>query len=162
DRLGDWTQRFGATGPFAAGAGVEEGEAAAEGALAVGVGVERFAAAALGDGEAADPLGAGLGGTGVADPVRAAVAELVAVEGMAEVEELGAGDGGHLAQGGDYRIDRGGGGPIGVGVPERAAAFGQPLPLGLRIAQPAAGREGGGVAAEHQPVVAAAVAGAAQ
>jgi hypothetical protein len=85
----------------------------------------------------------------------------VAVEGVAEVEELAAAAGRHLAQGGDDRIDPGPGRPVGVGVPERAAAFGQPAPAGLRVAQPAAGRERRGVAAEDEAVVALVVAGAA-
>src|SRR5680860_962239 len=69
---------------------VVEGDANADRALTVGVGMEGLAQRAGGEAEAAHPLGRGRVGAVGADPPGAAVAELVAVERVPEVEELGA------------------------------------------------------------------------
>ncbi len=138
---------------------VEQADAGADRALAVGVRVQGLAGRALGEGEAPDPLGGGGGGAGRPDSLGPAVAELVAVERAAEVEELGAG---LCRRGSHRRHDRARAasrGPVRVGVPERAAALVEPAPSLLGVAEPGAGRERRGVAHRHQAVVAAPVAG---
>src|SRR5215210_5991713 len=76
--------------------------------------------------------------------------ELVPVEGVAHVEEASAllgGDGAHVV---DDRGRRGVLCPVCVDVVERAAAYAQPVPAALRVANVGAHRYRGRVALENQ------------
>src|SRR6185312_8546055 len=147
------------TAIVAAPARIEEADAGADRALAVGVGVERLAAGALDEGEAPNPLGPRRRGPLRADPARTPVAELVAVERVPQVEELRAGSRRRGAHRGDYRARPFCRRPVGVAVPDRAAALAEPAPAHLRIADPAPRGEGGRVPHRHQPVIRTTVAG---
>ncbi len=114
--------------------------------------MQRLARRALREGETADPLSTERGGPRGPDQVGVAVAELVTVEGVAEVEELRIGGAGRHPHRLGQRRDGVPGRPVGIGVPDRAATLAQPAPTRLGIAEEPARREGRGVAGDDEAV----------
>src|SRR4051795_13692852 len=151
--------RFEAAGVVTGRTRVEEPDAGAEGTLAVGIRMQGFARGALDEGEAPHPLGARRRWPLRPDPARATVAELVAVERVADVEVLGADRRGRRPERRVDRVRRLPRGPVGVGIPDRAAAEVEPAPATLGVADPAPGWQRRGVAHGGEAVVRTHVAG---
>ena len=115
--------------------------------------MERFAGRALGEREATEPLCGQRRRATRTDSFRPPVAELVAVEGVGQVQVLGTGrrrcPPQRFGQIGGRPIRR----PVGISVPDRAPPFGQSTPPVLRVPEPATLRERRRVARRDEPVV---------